>query len=408
MAPGDVAWDTELRGFGVRHRMRDRIYLVKAQIKGRQRILTIGRDQEAGRGTTKGPARSEATARDHRKRGRPRRRARPGKEGAGSGCLRGALSCRVCPPAQKVRTVTEDERLLRLHILPVLGNGEVRDIGSSDVARFHHGLRATPVAANRALALLSGILGWAEKVGERTDGSNPCRHIERYPEKPRERLLTAAELARLGDALDRAAQSWTDASKAAWRDECERQADTADLLPTARAAWIKARMPERDTPEDWRAIAAFRLLIFTGARLSEILTLRWAWIDLTQGVARLPDSKTGAKNLYLPPGALAVLAALPHMVGNPYILAAIDRAGISSASRSLGNGFARSLGCPICASTTCAMRSHPLRWRAATVCSSSGSFLDTGSPARPSDMPISRLILPRLLRIARQDGSRTS
>jgi integrase len=68
------------------------------------------------------------------------------------------------------------------------------------------------------------------------------------------------------------------------------------------------------------------LLIFTGARLSEILTLRWAWIDLTQGVARLPDSKTGAKNLYLPPGALAVLAALPHMVGNPYVLAG-DRPG---------------------------------------------------------------------------------
>lgn len=120
------------------------------------------------------------------------------------------------------------------------------------MARFHHGLRAAPVGANRALALLSAILGWAEKVGERTDGSNPCRHIERYPEKPHERLLTAAELAQLGDALDRAAQSWTDASKAAWRAECERQADTGDLLPTARAAWINARMPRRDTPEDWR------------------------------------------------------------------------------------------------------------------------------------------------------------
>jgi integrase len=85
-------------------------------------------------------------------------------------------------------------------------------------------------------------------------------------------------------------------------------------------------MPTRDTPEDWRAIAAFRLIIFSGARLSEILTLQWAWIDVLQGIARLPDSKSGAKNLYLPPGALAVLAALPRMAGNPYVLPG-DRAG---------------------------------------------------------------------------------
>ena len=58
----------------------------------------------------------------------------------------------------------------------------MRDIGRSEVARFHAGMRATPVGANRALALLSAILGWAEKVGERPEGSNPCRHVERYPE----------------------------------------------------------------------------------------------------------------------------------------------------------------------------------------------------------------------------------
>jgi integrase len=79
-------------------------------------------------------------------------------------------------------------------------------------------------------------------------------------------------------------------------------------------------MPRRDTAEDWRAIAAFRLLLFTGARLSEILTLRWQWIDEAAGVARLPDSKTGAKNLYLPPGAAAVLAALPRVAGDAHVL----------------------------------------------------------------------------------------
>jgi integrase len=69
------------------------------------------------------------------------------------------------------------------------------------------------------------------------------------------------------------------------------------------------------------AVAAVKLLIFTGARLGEVLGLRWDWIDFERGEARLPDSKTGAKTLHLPPPALAVLAALPQLDGNPYLIA---------------------------------------------------------------------------------------
>jgi integrase len=61
-------------------------------------------------------------------------------------------------------------------------------------------------------------------------------------------------------------------------------------------------------------------LVFTGARLSEILGLRWAWIDFERGEARLPDSKTGAKTIHLPPPALAVLAELPQIEGNPHVV----------------------------------------------------------------------------------------
>jgi integrase len=214
--------------------------------------------------------------------------------------------------------------MLKLHILPALSDLKVRDIGKADVAKFHAGMHAIPVAANRSLALLSAILGWAEKVGERPDHSNPCRHVERYPEKPVERPVAPLELARLGDALDRAAQAWNDASRAEWRKECQRQAIEAGIAD--QADWIDARQPRRDNAEDWRAIAALRLLIFTGARVGEILSLRWDWISDAQGIARLPDSKTGAKNLYLPPGALAVLETLPRLAGNPHVLPG-DRAG---------------------------------------------------------------------------------
>jgi integrase len=65
---------------------------------------------------------------------------------------------------------------------------------------------------------------------------------------------------------------------------------------------------------------AIRLLVFTGARLSEILKLRWDWVDIERGEARLPDSKTGAKTLHLPPPALEVLNSLPRINGNPFVI----------------------------------------------------------------------------------------
>ena len=115
-------------------------------------------------------------------------------------------------------------------------------------------------------------------MGLAPDGSNPCRHIEKFREHKRERMLSANELARLGDVL-------------------------------------------ADAPASPYAVAAIKLLVFTGARLGEVLGLRWKWINFERGEARLPDSKTGAKTLQLPPPALAVLAGLPRLEGNPHVIA---------------------------------------------------------------------------------------
>ena len=316
-----------MRGFGVRRQRRDAFYIVKYRDKDKhQRVVTIGRH---GPGewmpdrARKEAIRIKGLVRDGQDPAAARDRSRAAPLFAD---FAQRYIDEYAVPHKKPRTLAEDKRLLRQRILPALGDQKLVDIGRADVARFHAGMREAPVAANRALALLSAIMGWAESVGSRPDASNPCRHVERYPEKSRERLLTAPELARLGDALDRAADGWTEDSKAAWREECLRQAASGGVLEARRAQVAAARMPTRDSPEDWRAIAAFRLLIFTGARLSEILTLRREWIDAVQGVARLPDSKTGAKNLYLPPGALAVLEALPRLTGNPYVLPG-DRPG---------------------------------------------------------------------------------
>jgi integrase len=67
-------------------------------------------------------------------------------------------------------------------------------------------------------------------------------------------------------------------------------------------------------------LAAIRLLLLTGARLSEILTLRWTYLDTHRRVLALPDSKTGAKVIPLNQPALDVLASLSRLKNNPFVL----------------------------------------------------------------------------------------
>jgi integrase len=175
-----------------------------------------------------------------------------------------------------------DERNLRLHIRPALGRKLVTEVARADIQKLHHDMRETPGAANRCLALLSTMFNLAEKWGLRTDATNPVRHVERYPEKKMERFLSAEELARLGVVL----------------------AET-----------------ERTSSESPMAVAAIRLLIFTGARKGEILGLRWDEINTEDATARLADSKTGAKTLFLSAPALEVISNLPRVEGNPYVMA---------------------------------------------------------------------------------------
>jgi integrase len=175
----------------------------------------------------------------------------------------------------------------------------------ANVAAVHHTLASTPYAANRMLGSVSKMFAWAEAHGLVPDGhSNPARKITRYREIGRERFLSAAELARLGDAL--------------------REAETVGLpydVDETKPTTKYTRKPERRVVKfDPFVIAAIRLLALTGARLREILHAKWSQVDLDRGVLLLSDSKTGKKPIYLSAAAQAVLAGLPRLAGNPHII----------------------------------------------------------------------------------------
>ncbi|MFN3748304.1 MAG: tyrosine-type recombinase/integrase [Sphingorhabdus sp.] len=182
----------------------------------------------------------------------------------------------------KLTTAKEYRRNLKLFILPALGSMRINDVTRADVARFHHDWRHKPYQANRNLEIVSKMFNLAELWGLRPDGTNPRRHIKKYAEKKRERYYSPAELGAIGRTLNEMEQERIE-------------------LPSA--------------------IAAVRLLLFTGCRLNEILRLQWEYVDFENKMLRLPDSKTGAKTVLLGSSAIEVLSAIPRDANNRFVIA---------------------------------------------------------------------------------------
>ena len=138
-------------------------------------------------------------------------------------------------------------------------------------------LQSAPVRLRPLLTSgITKMFSLAKVWGLRPDGSNPCRHVKRYKERNRERFLSPEETQRLGEVL--------------------REAE--DEMPSA--------------------VAAFRLLLLTGCRLSEIQFLRWEYVK--DDYIELPDAKTGGRVVPLGPEARAILAGLSREHDNPWVI----------------------------------------------------------------------------------------
>ena len=226
----------------------------------------------------------------------------------------------------KPNTKRQYRKMVEGYILPRLGTRRVPDVQRIDVASLHHDMRATPTNANRMLATLSRMFAAAELWQMRPDGSNPCRNIKHFREERRERFLSDEEYRRLGEIL---------------------------------------REVEREGSERQSAIAAIRLLMLTGCRKGEILTLRWDDVDRTAGEFRLRDGKRGPRMVPLTTPVLKVLDGIERIEANPWVIRS-KKPGIHLPDLTYyWNRIQAHAGLEGCASTTFATAMLRARWPSA-------------------------------------------
>jgi integrase len=191
-------------------------------------------------------------------------------------------------PNKKASSWAADRSNIERHVQPLLGRKLLNTLTAADIAKFQADVAAGKNKADiktrkrgraiveggrgtaaRSLAVLGAMLQFA--AGRKLIAANPAKGVRLLKGEKKERFLTEAEVARLADTLT--------------------AMETEHRLSSAAAAAVK-------------------LLLLTGCRKSEILSLRWDWVDGDRGCLRLPDSKTGAKVVPLAAAALEVLSGL--------------------------------------------------------------------------------------------------
>ncbi|MBF0588897.1 MAG: tyrosine-type recombinase/integrase [Magnetococcales bacterium] len=289
-------FDSDLHGFGLKCTPHGRkVYIVQYRIHGRKRRMVIGPHGSPWTPTT---ARLEAS-----------RLLGVVAEGNDPADIKRKEKTRptiaeLCElylqegvTIKKESTLATDRGRITRHILPLLGKKRAHLVKRVDVQRFMKAVADGKTAAdiktkargraivkggkgtaNRTLELLGGIFAFA--IDREIMTTNPVHGVKKFPRGKRERFLTAEELGRLGDALQKA------------------EAEGVNLF----------------------AIAAIRLLVLSGCRRGEILNLEWTHVDFDIGCLRLPDSKTGAKIVQLGAAALEILAALPRIEDQPFVI----------------------------------------------------------------------------------------
>jgi integrase len=327
---GETVMDTDEPGFGVRCQRGAPTFFVRKFANGRRHFETIGEFGTGGLTVT--------TARDKASRmiaairdgispaeRRARDRAMPTVAELAENWLDVHVDAKL-----KSKTAKDYRSTLNIHVLPALGRLRTDRLDEMSVADMHQRGRDTPYAANRALAVVSKMMEFAERQGFRPKGSNPVTGIERFREEKRERFLSTKELIALGQALS-----------------------SEEIL-------------DRHSP---LSIAAIGFLLLTGMRLQEVLRLRHEEVDLQRAMLFLGDSKTGKKSIVLGLHAVELLSSLPSMAGSPWVFpSSVDPQKPMYDVKKTWTSISRVAGLE-------GVRIHDLRHSFASVAASSGGSL---------------------------------
>lgn len=295
-------FDGQLPGFSVRvHPNGRRTYRFKFILDRRQRVITIG---EHGAPWTPETARRRAQA----LRGRVAAHDNPVHDRAPPPASITTVAQIIelwlregpaAAPNKRASSWRHDASRLRRHIVPLLGDQPLAKLTRQDIERAQHaiadGRTAVDVrtrkrgraivtggraAARSAITAFSACLTWA--VAQGAIAKSPASGLKKFATVRRERFLDEDETARLLSALD--------------------ILQTSGRLSSAFAD-------------------AFRLLLLTGARKTEIAALRWDEVDLVRGTIALKQgrAKNGDKTVALNAPAVALIAARPR--GSRYVFA---------------------------------------------------------------------------------------
>lgn len=288
-----VIWDEQLKGFGLRITQKGaKSYILKYRNENRQsRLFTIGRHghltPDQAREIAKQKFGEITKGTDPTEERQLKRKEYTVSELCDfyleDGCRNKAET-----------TIYTDIGRIEHHIKPLLGKKKISSVKRSDITKMMHDIadgktsndlktkahgraivRGGEGVASRTVSLLGAIYTYA--IGKDLVTDNPCRGVKKFKSNSNERFLSAKEFQDLAEAL-----------------------------------------LEAEKTEHLSVINIIRMLIFTGCRRSEIMTLKWEYVDFHYGCLRLPTSKTGATIIQLGPPALALLADLPREKDNPY------------------------------------------------------------------------------------------
>lgn len=238
-------------------------------------------------------------------------------------------------PRNKPSTVEANRGYGKLYIIPHLGQTKVSDVTRADISSLMKKMSTFPTNANRVLSAVRKMFNMAEVWGLRPDGSNPCRHVPKFPERGKTRLITDAELKRLYAYLNKA---------------------------------------EVEGLEHPFILLAVRLQFEFAARMSEILKLEWAWVDLDNRRVAWPDGKTGGMSKPMSAEAVRLFAATPRLEKSPYVCPSIFDPDLPMSKHTYYNGWRRILG----RAGLAHIGTHGIRHRSATDIANCGVPVKVG------------------------------